>query len=246
MPVLRRWEDVGGAIVAQTICPGVLRLHESAVAPAERSYFYLVEGRDRDCLIDGGWGFGGNLDALRRDPHRPMVAVATHSHFDHIGHLHRARFVLAHAAEAQFLENPDPVAVQALPYLDGLVALADGDCIDPATICFAPCADVHDLAEGDAVDLGGTVLKVLHTPGHSPGSLSLLDEARGLLFCADTLHDGHIWDDIPGADRTQLLLSHQRLAGVDFLQACPGHGAILDREQALARMPRYRAERGHR
>lgn len=239
----RDWASlVGGTegLIVESVAPHVLRLGERVVAPAERSWFYLVSGRERDCLIDGGWGFCDNLGALRPDPAKPLVAIATHTHMDHVGLLHCAEQVHVHPSELDILRHLDPFETQALPYLDGRPVLEGGGSIAPDTIRQTPVPSPIPIGEGDCLDLGGVRLDVIHTPGHSPGSLSILDTAAGLLFCADTVHDGHIWDDIPGADPAALLLSHERLARVEFAQACPGHGALLSPSQFAARMDVYR------
>jgi len=243
----RRWSDLVGdetGLIVDEIAPGALRLSECIVAEEERSYFYLVRGRSADCLIDGGWGFCCRLGALRGEADRPLIAIATHSHFDHIGMLHLAARRHAHPAELQVYADPNPLATQALPYIDGRPVLAGGGTIDPVSIRQEACPIDLPLGDCEPVDLGGRRLLALHTPGHSPGSLSLLEPDAGLLFCADTVHDGHIWDDIPGADRHALLLSHERLAGVEFARACPGHGAILTPAAFLDRIALYRRQSG--
>lgn len=221
-----RWQDLisDDALIAAPLGHGVTRLSEHIVSEAERSFFYLVEGRDFDVLIDGGWGFGRSIDRHRE---RPLHAIATHSHFDHIGLLHLATRRFGHQAEAAIFAGPTPHATQALPWLDGLACLADGNSIAAETIAQKPCPLTDMVADGATLALGNRVLSIIHTPGHSPGSLSVLDSLSGFLFCADTVHDGHIFDDIPRANRADLRLSHQRLADVEFVQACPGHGALL-------------------
>ncbi len=246
-PAVVPWASlISGAegLIVETVARGVKRLSEAVLAPAERSFFHLVEGTDRDCLIDGGWGLCTSLDALRQDPSKPLIGIATHSHFDHVGMLHLASPRYGHASEAAIFANPAPQATQALPFLAGRRVLAGGGMIEPGSIEQAQCKLDRHVGEGDRIDLGSRTLHVLHTPGHSPGSLSILDADTGLLFVADTVHDGHIYDDIPGADREQLLLSHQRLAGVDFVQALPGHGALLSRKAFLQRIGRYRRGAG--
>ncbi len=244
---MRDWTSLvgnGESLIVEPLAAGVTRLSETAVSLAERSFFYLIQGSELDCLVDGGWGFCRSLDTIRADPRKPLVAIGTHSHFDHIGALHLAQKCYGHASETAIFQNPDPAATQALPYLAGLSVFADGSSVAPETIRQTPCPLRGFLADGDAIDLGGRSLRVIHTPGHSPGSLSLVDERNGLLFCADTVHDGHIHDDIPGADRAALLMSHERLAEVDFMQACPGHGATLRRDEVHSRIARYRRETG--
>jgi glyoxylase-like metal-dependent hydrolase (beta-lactamase superfamily II) len=242
----RQWADLidAAGFTAIEIEPSVFRLAEAVVSEAEQSFFYLIRGDEADCLIDGGWGFGTSLGNLRSDPEKPLLAIATHSHFDHIGLLHLAGRRYGHQSEATIFADPDAVATQALPYLAGRSVLASGGTIEPASIRQTACPIDIFVEDGDTVDLGGRRLTVLHTPGHSPGSLTVLDQRSGLLFCADAVHDGHIWDDIPGTDRTALLMSHERLAEVDFARACPGHGAILPRAAFLDRIARYRRQAG--
>ncbi len=211
------------------MCSAITRLGERAIAEAERSCFYLIEGRDRDVLIDGGWGLATDLEDIRKA--KPLAAVATHSHFDHIGALHLAETRIGHAAEADVYASPDPAVTQAVPWLDGRHVLADGGAIDMTTFAQTGCALTQTVADGDFIDLGDRTLTVIHTPGHSPGSIALFDAANGILFCGDTVHSGAIHDDIPGADRQALRRSHARLLELDFAVAYPGHGGGMDRER---------------
>ena len=235
-----------GGIRAEQLFPGLWRLIEPAMAPACRSCFYLLETPDALVLIDGGWGLLRGLGELPVSDGRPLVAIATHSHCDHLGALHLAPTRYGHAAEAAVFADPEPFATQARPWIDDLVLAADGSRIDPASFRQTACPLTHLLAEGDVLDLGAGPLRVLATPGHSPGSLCLLAPGPDWLFCGDTLHDGHIYDDIPGADPAALNHSHDRLLGLDFRWAMPGHGVILSREAAVRRVARYRCEKERR
>ncbi len=245
MPETVAWPVLAGRgeILVEPLGPGLLRLSESALCPEERSFFYLVEGDRRRCLIDGGWGIGAGLTAAPGIPPAGagLLAVATHSHYDHIGHLHLVAERLGHAAEAAILADPTREATQAVPFLLDRPILADGGRLDVATMTQAPCPLTGFLDEGMSVDLGGRHLDIFHTPGHSPGSISLRDSATGTLFCGDVLLPGLIYDDIPGADRRALNASHARLAGLEFSRTCGGHGPAMDRPAALARIARYRA-----
>jgi len=241
----RRFQKAGPmSLLIEPVAKGVTRFSETQLAPCERGFFYLVEGEARDCLIDAGWGLGWSLDDLPRNGTKPLVAVATHSHFDHIGGLHLVRERYGHGAEAAVFAAPTHGATQAFPYLAGRPVLADGRALTPATHAVPPAPLTGFLDEGDRLDLGGPVLDVLHTPGHSPGSLALLDRARGLLFCADTVHDGFLYDAIPGASAARLLASHRRLAALPVRLACPGHGALLDETAFRARIAAHARSKG--
>lgn len=242
-PAPRLWERLirgPEVLLGEQIASGVTRFSEAILNPEDRSYFYLMEGRERDCLIDGGWGFCNSLDAVRGKPEKPLISIATHSHFDHIGMLHLVDLRLGHASEASVFKHPDPIRTQALPFLAGKPVLVGRACVEASSIDQMPCSLSETVDDGATIDLGGVVLRIIHTPGHSPGSLTVFVEEPGLLFCADTLHDGHIYDDIAGADRTALARSHRRLSEINFRIACPGHGAVLSRPEALNVIAAYR------
>ncbi|MBX3532121.1 MAG: MBL fold metallo-hydrolase [Rhizobiaceae bacterium] len=241
-PAARGWPSLlsppGEALLADPLGGGVTRFSERALAEAERSHFYLIEGGTRDLLVDGGWGLATSLHGLQGRL-KPISAVATHSHFDHIGLLHLVTERLGHKAEAHVFDQPGALATQALPWLDGRPVLTDGAVIDVRTFRQHPCPLTGHVDDGDVIDMGGRTLEVLHTPGHSPGSICLLDRTHGLLFSADTLHDGDILDALPGSDRAALRRSHARIAALDFERVIPGHGAVLDREMALDCISRH-------
>jgi glyoxylase-like metal-dependent hydrolase (beta-lactamase superfamily II) len=223
-------------LLVEDMGAGILRLSEPTLRESERSFFYLITGDHRSCLIDGGWGLGAGL------PDRwlqGLIAVATHSHFDHIGYFYQAATRLGHPEEAAIFADPQPEATQASPWLCGRPVLMDGAVIDPIALGQRPCPLTGHLEEGAIVDLGGRRLAVLHTPGHSPGSISLYDDSTQSLFCGDVLLHGHIHDDIPGADPALVGQSHRRLASLSFRQTFGGHGPVMDRDTALARMARY-------
>lgn len=226
------------ALVVDEIAPGVLRLTETAIAPAERANFYLLRDDGVDLLIDGGWGTAHDLAGLVQ-PGAPLVALSTHSHCDHVGMLHLAGERIGHAAEADVFADPTPMATQALPWIEGRAMTVDGATIVAGTFAQKPCPLTRTVRDGERLGIGGWSLEVLHLPGHSPGSLAFLVEPGGLLFTGDVVHDGAIVDDIPGADPVRLRMSHDRLAYVGFSCALPGHGGILDRDGVAAAVARH-------
>jgi glyoxylase-like metal-dependent hydrolase (beta-lactamase superfamily II) len=241
-----RWSELveRGRLIVESIGDGIFRLTEQVLALSERSCFYLVQGDDIACMIDGGWGFCADIPAALPTNGLKLIAAATHSHYDHIGCLHVADERLGHRLEAEIFSDPRPDATQALPFLLGRPVLPGGGRIEPSSIRQAPCALTACVEEGSRIELGGRHLSVLHTPGHSPGSVSFLDSGSGTLFCGDVLLEGEIYDDIPGADRAALLRTHRRLERLPFRRLCAGHGRVLDRPAAMARMEGYRRSHG--
>ncbi len=146
--------------------------------------------------------------------------VSTHRHWDHIGDNAEAVIatgatLAAHVADRHGLEQPD-AATAPFPVLPSVPAL--------------------DLAEGSRIRFGDIDLTVLHTPGHTEGSVCLLSSEERVLFTGDTLFAG-AWGrtDLPGGDQEAMVESLARLSTLDpGLNVLPGHGpeTTIGREQA--------------
>lgn len=85
---------------------------------------------------------------------------------------------------------------------------------DAKAYATTPFHITHWLRDGDRIDLGGGVLKVIGTPGHTPDSIALLDQKNGLLFTGDTFYAGPIYLYRPETDLDAYLASVQKLAAL--------------------------------
>lgn len=184
--------------------------------------FYLVVGSREVAVIDTGLG-GGDLRGLvdRFSISRPLV-LQTHLHWDHIGASRCFSDVRAHPAEMRLPRVGWPWEPPAEPEA--------GDGADrPERERWAPGAGLRitgSLHHGDQIDLGGRSLEVIHTPGHSPGSVSFLDRAARALFSGDLCYLGQMLLFVPASDLTDFRGSLQTLADlageVDAIY--PAHG----------------------
>ena len=166
-------------------------------------------------VIDPGDEIERVQEVLARHKLRAKYIVATHAHIDHVGGLAELKratgaAVLMHASDLPLYKN---LAMQA----EWLGLLPPG------------VVDVDQfLKEGDALRFGSHVLEVLHTPGHSPGSLSLhLPGEQQKIFSGDTLFQGSIGrTDLWGGSYEEILRSiHNRLLIFpDETPVFPGHG----------------------
>lgn len=153
------------------------------------------------------------LSALKGRP--VALVVLTHGHFDHLG----AAGALCTASGAPlFVHEYDATAITSSVANGGAVFGFDA---------VAPTAD-RLLHEGDLVEASGLRFEVLHTPGHTPGSICLLigDELGRHLFSGDTLFAGSVGrTDFPGGDAREMRASIARLAALPADTAVhPGHG----------------------
>jgi hydroxyacylglutathione hydrolase len=136
--------------------------------------------------------------------------VSTHGHWDHIGDnaavaAHTGAEIAVHALDRDRLTDPKPVW---------------------APFEIPPSVPAVELAEGGEIRFGSVRLLVLHTPGHTAGSVCLYDADGGRLFSGDTLFAGG-WGrvDLPGGSAEQMADSIGRLATLDDpLGVLPGHG----------------------
>jgi glyoxylase-like metal-dependent hydrolase (beta-lactamase superfamily II) len=96
------------------------------------------------------------------------------------------------------------------------------------------------------VDTGDRRFSVLHLPGHSPGSIALLDEANGEFFAGDAIYQGGLVDDIPGADVAVYMETMRRLSGLDVGIVHAGHGPSIGGATMRAIALGYIADRQRR
>jgi hydroxyacylglutathione hydrolase len=198
------------------------------VGPVATNVYVLADETSREAIaIDTATpSLAWIADELAAREWMLRLIVSTHRHWDHIGD---------NAAVAE--HTGAPIAVHPLDR-DGLV--------DPkplwAPFPIPPSVPAVELAEGGEIRFGELRLTVLHTPGHTEGSVCLYDADEGRLFSGDTLFAG-AWGrvDLPGGSAEQMADSIGRLATLDDpLRVLPGHGppTTIGRERAWMELVR--------
>lgn len=224
---------------------GLWLIRERHVHPFARCNIWLLRGRDRDLLIDSGTGLRPLAPWVASPVGRPLVALATHGHFDHVGALHEFQDRRAHRLEApDYATMPDELTLaplfRALPE-PVTQPPRSGWSVAGYQVAAAPVA--APLDEGDRIELGDRTLTVLHLPGHSPGSIGLLDERNGILFSGDALYDGELIDDFPTSDVEAYLATMARLRALPIVAGHGGHGPSFDRARRDVLVEAYLAGR---
>ena len=111
---------------------------------------------------------------------------------------------------------------------------------DPTTYRIIPKPATHVLHDQDKIDLGGRSLRVLHTPGHSPGHVVYLDEARGILFTGDTAYQGPLFACFERSSPVDFAQSVKRLARLPSVKViCPGHNDPITTPGWLNKLAEY-------
>jgi glyoxylase-like metal-dependent hydrolase (beta-lactamase superfamily II) len=199
---------------------------------------YLILGTERAVLLDTGMGIGNIQTEVVQLTSLPVLVVNSHSHYDHVGDDHRFREVWAFddAAEVARIEEgltPDHCARYLRPgtYRE----LPPG--FDPTTYAIRPSPVTRRLRHRDTIDLGARRLTVHHTPGHSPGSICLLDDRDGLLFTGDTFYPGMLYAHFADSDFQAYRDSLRYLVGLqnDVRHLCPSHNEARVPKEMLPR-----------
>jgi glyoxylase-like metal-dependent hydrolase (beta-lactamase superfamily II) len=233
-----------------------MELLTRAIGPLQTNVHLVADERTREAIaIDAAIpGLAWITGELVARGWRLALIVSTHGHWDHAGEnaalqaWSRDTAAAGHAAAAA---GADPRAAHAAEH--GLVVVAPSGrehrpgaargaeiaahpadwyrLTDPQPL-FAPfpipaCVPAAELAEGGVIRFGEVRLDVVHTPGHTEGSVCLVAHDAGILFSGDTLFPGG-WGrvDLPGGDPDAMVASLTRLATMpDALRVLPGHGA---------------------
>lgn len=253
LPVAADW------FARRRVDDAVTLLWEPHVDPLIRCNIWHLRGRDRDLLVDSGLGIVSLRRAATDLFDHAVVAVATHSHYDHMGGLHEFDERLAHPAEAEVLAAGQPVAplrrdefdaelLAAIelgyPLQELLVTARPDESFDPAGFSQRPAPVTRLVVEGDLVDLGDRAFEVLHLPGHSPGSIGLWEPASGTLFSGDALYDGPLLDEVPGADIAAYVRTMRTLRSLPVTVVHAGHDPSFGRERLVELCDAYLAVRG--
>lgn len=196
-------ENIEAAIDTVTLADGVLlednwfgvkALDDTTVAIGEpayhqRNWSYLVSDGDDSLLFDTGSGRRPIAPVVAHHGRPCVCAFPSHMHFDHLGNINAF----------------GPVIAADLPMLR---AIETGGALTPPEEMFlgaseavpAPTFEVGSwVAPGDMVKVGSRTLQVVHTPGHSPDSVSLWEAERNRFYAADFIYRGALYAQTPGA-----------------------------------------------
>ena len=160
--------------------------------------FFLLTGTERALLIDSGMDTHNARELAKELTDLPLSLMITHADRDHIGSNDEFEEFYMSPAEAAHYYNAEMQKSTFLPVWDG-----------------------------DVIDLGGRRLRIIEIPGHTPGSIAILDEKNRRLFSGDTVQDGNIF--MFGAQREMRAYRHSLLKLQNltdsFDEVYPSHGS---------------------
>jgi glyoxylase-like metal-dependent hydrolase (beta-lactamase superfamily II) len=238
----------------------ITHLWEPHVDPLIRCNIWHVRGRERDLLVDTGLGIGSLREAARHLIEKPVLAVATHAHYDHVGGHHEFAERLIHRAEADDLRAPEGfasllasglsealrrvIAESGYDIAEELITALPRAGYELGAYRVEPAAPTRVVEEGDVVDTGDRAFEVLHLPGHSPGSIGLWEAATGTLFSGDAIYDGPLIDGLPHSDIEDYVRTMERLRALPVSVVHAGHDPSFGRDRLIELADGYLASKG--
>lgn len=201
----------------------------------EETHCYLLNGTKRSLLIDTGLGICNISEVISELTDKPVTAIATHIHWDHIGgHKYYPDFY-AHEAELDWLNGgfPQPLETIKEYVVDRCELPTDFQINEYKFFQGKPTKILHG---GEHIDLGGRMVAVIHTPGHAPGHMCFWEANTGYLFTGDLVYKDTLTSWFPSTDPKAYLKSLETVSELPAKRVFPAHHSLDIQPELLTRM----------
>ncbi len=227
-----RWEQKPVAefwYAVQLQDANIIRFAEFHVDPYAVGDIWLVQGLEQGLAVDTGSGIVPPAPIIETVAGKPVLAVALTCSYDHAGGWHSFAERACHSLDAEALRNPPSDTSSILDYLtEDMFSAVPRPGYSPIDYEMLGAAPTRLLEDGEVIDLGNRELEVLHTPGRSPGGLSLWEAETASLFSGEILYDGSHGTAWPPADPPAYCASLRRLGELPVAKVYAGHYGSFD------------------
>lgn len=220
---------------------GVTLIREKFISADWRCNIWHIRGRDRDLVIDTGFGLTSLSAAVAEISDRPVIGLCTHSHHDHAGGLCQFETRYGHPSEKEIFAHPDRKNTVSDLLDASVIRKSPYEGFDIDTWCYQPAPLTGHIDDGDVVDLGDRHFRIVHVPGHSPGSVAVFEPKTGMLLTGDALYDGVLYDHLYHSVPDQLVESLHKLLDLPFSVVHAGHYPSFGKERARVILDEYLA-----
>lgn len=189
----------------------------------EETHCYLLIGEKFAILIDTGLGVADIKKVVEQITTLPILVITTHIHWDHIGgHKYFADFAV-HEHEVEWISKKFPIPLQVVKRNLTLESceFPIGFNIDDYNV-FQGIPTLI-MKDGDIIDLGNRELKVIHTPGHSPGHCCFYEEEKGYLYSGDLIYKGCLDAFYPTTNPVEFMKSMNKIRSFNVRKILPAH-----------------------
>ena len=214
-------------------------IREPHVLGGAYTNMWHVRGSDHDLLLDSGMGVLSLREHVTQLTEKPVICVASHTHFDHIGGHHEFEQRLVHEIEAPILASADPHDTVLAGYRTGAFDAIPYPDFDPGDYSITAAPATRTVKDGDIVDLGNRHLEVMHLPGHSPGSIVLWEAATQTLISGDVVTEGKLLDELYHSSSDDYVRSLERIRDLRVDVVHPGHYDGFGRERFVELIDAY-------
>lgn len=189
----------------------------------EETHCYLLCGQEKALLIDTGLGVSNIKKIVDDLTELPVIAATTHIHWDHIGGHQYFNNIAVHEFEKDWLSVKFPIPLQIVKN-----NLTKFPCDFPPEFNIDTYHIFQGMPQkvfndGEVFDLGNRKIKVIHTPGHSPGHCCFYEPERNYLFSGDLIYKGCLYAFYPTTDPLLFYESVKRVQKYKIARILPGH-----------------------
>lgn len=228
------------------VSPDLVRITEPHVHPTLQANIWWIRG-ESDIVVDSGLGVVSLRSTIPALFDNEPQLVITHAHLDHSGGAHEFSNIAVHEQEAEILAHPTIDSLET-SFLYPALGLPHTEETSQHRMLIKPPSAGYQaedyrliaakpnrrLTHGDVITTGSHHLEVIAAPGHSPGSICLLDHDNKRLFTGDVVYEGNLLDQTIGACREDYITTMRHLLALDFDVALPGHGDVITRSRFVS------------
>ena len=199
----------------------------------EEAISYLITGKNRAILLDTGMGVGDLRGEVERLTSLPVAVLNTHWHYDHIAGNYQFDDIWAFDDDFEVGKIARGLSFEEIGYKFDkewvCAPLPDG--FKPSEYCVRGSTVTRRVKHLETLDIGGRVLTVHHTPGHSPGSICVFDEQLRILFSGDTYYPGRMYCNLERSEFKAFL------ASLEYLSELAGNAVFVSPSHNEAKVP---------
>lgn len=192
----------------------------------QEPHSYLLIGDKKAILIDSGLGVSNIKNVVDKLTDLDVDLVSTHFHWDHIGGHNNFENYYIHKDEVDLVMNNPMFNLSCIKnnLMRGIEEFPEDFDIEKYEMFQKKPKRI--LNDGDIIDLGNRKIKVIHTPGHSPGHICLYDIERKYLITGDLVYKGILFAFFPTSDPKKYFESLKKIKDLDVVKILPGHHSL--------------------